>query len=418
MTHPILDVQNHGQSIWYDNIRRGLILSGELQELVREGVLGVTSNPAIFEKAIAGSSDYDPALRALVAQGVGDAEALFERLAVEDIQLAADLLHPTWLRTGGLDGYVSLEVSPYLARDTEGTIDAGRRLHAQLGRENVMIKVPATKEGLPAIRQLIADGISVNVTLIFSVEAYAEVQEAYLAGLEDRAARGEDLAGVRSVASVFVSRIDSTLDAKIDEQLDATNDSERRGLLKGLRGKIALANATLAYDRFREGVLSTRWQKLAGQGAHPQRLLWASTGVKDPSYPPTLYVDELIGQDTVNTVPAETLELFRTQGNVGPTLHAPGRLDAAKRTLSDLESAGLSLRETTDALLEAGLQGFSDAFDALLGAVETKREQLLAGKLADQHYELGELETPVDATLDQWRTSGRMRALWRRDASV
>ncbi len=421
MTHPLKEIQRFGQSIWYDNIRRGLITSGELSAMLEEdGLMGVTSNPAIFEKAIAGSPDYDPATKALVAQGVGDAKALFEALAIEDIQLAADVLLPVYERTGGRDGYVSLEVSPYLANDTEGTIAEARRLRAAVGRDNVMIKVPATPAGIPAIEALIGEGTNVNVTLLFAVSAYADVANAYMAGLERFAAAGGDLSRVASVASFFISRIDSLVDEKLSQELDATTDEARRTQLKGLVGKIAIANAKLAYGHYKDLCDSDRWQALAAQGAQTQRLLWASTGTKNPKYPTTLYVDELIGPDTVNTVPAETYSVFKQTGRPRPSLtdNWAESLEAAREALANLASVGISIKEVTEFLLSDGVQKFSDAFDTLLGAVEKKRQALLGGDLARQTASFGDAESDVRTTLEAWRVGGNVRRLWNADKTL
>ena len=270
MGNPLIEVQKFGQSIWYDNIRRGLITSGELQAMVdQDGLQGVTSNPAIFEKALAGSTDYDPAVKTLVAQGVGTAQDIFERLAVEDIQLAADVLFPVYRRTEGRDGYVSLEVSPYLAHDTQATIEEARRLRQAVGRENVMIKVPATQEGVPAIRQLISEGFNINVTLLFALERYEEVARAYAEGLKELAQKGGNLGKVASVASFFISRIDSLVDQKLSDALDATSDPDRRAKLKSLVGKVAIANARIAYGRSHEFCAEEDWKALAAKGAEP-----------------------------------------------------------------------------------------------------------------------------------------------------
>ncbi len=324
MANPLIEVQKFGQSIWYDNIRRGLITSGELMSMVeRDGLLGVTSNPAIFTAAMTGSPDYDQPLKALVAQKIGTAVGIYEKLALEDIQLAADVLYAVYIRTNRIDGYVSFEVSPYLANDTDATIKEARRLHAALGRENVLIKVPATPAGIPAIQTLIGEGISVNVTLLFAVEAYEKVANAYMTGLEKYAAKGGDLSRVASVASFFISRIDSLIDDKIagpGQLLDTTKDPTAREKLKTLVGKVAIANAKVAYARYKELYNSDRWKALAAKKAMPQRLLWASTSTKNPKYPKTLYVDELIGAETVNTVPADTFVAFREQGKVRPSL--------------------------------------------------------------------------------------------------
>ena len=421
MSNSIREVQKHGQSIWYDNIRRGLITSGELVAMVDgDGILGITSNPAIFEKALAGSTDYDPALKALVSKGVRDAQELFEQLAIQDIQLAADVLYPTYLSTNGGDGYVSLEVSPYLARDTQGTLVEARRLWSEVARSNVMIKVPATPEGIPAIRTLIGEGININVTLIFAVEAYEAVAEAYLSGLEDRIAQGGDPGGIASVASFFVSRIDSLVDDRLAHEIDETSDPERRKKLESLLGRVAIANARLAYARFQEIFSGARWNALAERGARVQRPLWASTGTKNPKYPKTFYVDELIGPHTVNTVPAETYVAFKQEGHVRSALteNWSENLAQARATLATLAEVGIALRAVTDQLLDQGARLFSDAFDRLLGAVEKKRQELLAGGLARQTYALGSACAGVDKVLESWRAEGKVRRLWAHDASL
>ena len=421
MSNPIADVQKCGQSIWYDNIRRGLITSGELGEMVeQDGLLGVTSNPAIFEKAVAGSSDYDGATRALVSQGVGDAKDIYERLAIEDIQMAADVLRPTYDRTNSVDGYVSMEVSPYLAHDTAGTLEEARRLHAAIGRPNVMIKVPATVEGIPAFRQLISDGINVNVTLLFAVEMYEDVADAYLEGLEQCAAAGGNLAAISSVASFFISRIDALIDQKLSTALDGTKDPQRRERLKSLIGQVAIANAKVAYAAYQQRRTSGRWAALAAKGAKPQRLLWASTSTKNPKYSKTMYVDELIGAETVNTVPTETYAAFRSAGRVRPRLtdNWAESLELAEDTMRTLADVGISMTSATDDLLTDGVKKFSDAFDKLLGAVERKRQVLLTGRLATQTRSLDGAEPAVQATLADWRTHGKVRRLWNSDASL
>jgi transaldolase/glucose-6-phosphate isomerase len=424
MANPLLEVQKYGQSIWYDNIRRGLITSGELQSMVdKDGLLGVTSNPAIFEKAIAGSPDYDPAMKALVGQGIGDAKAMYERLAMEDIQLAADVMYPVYVRTQRQDGYVSFEVSPHLAHDTQATLAEGRRLHAALGRENVMIKVPATPAGVPAVQQLIADGIPVNVTLLFAVDMYRAVVEAYWKGLEQRLQAGGSLERVASVASFFVSRIDSLIDDKIagpGQALDKTTDPDKRAQLKSLVGKVAIANAKLAYAAFQELYGSQRWKTLAARGAKPQRLLWASTGTKNPKYSKTLYVDELIGPQTVNTVPAETFTAFRESGRARPSLteNWAENLELARETMTTLEAAGISMKGATDFLLADAVKKFSDPFDKLLATIEKKRQGHLGGRLASMSWSLGTHADAVQKTMEDWRSGGKVRRLWAKDASL
>lgn len=421
MGNPLVEIQKFGQSIWYDNIRRGLITSGELQAMVdHDGLLGITSNPAIFEKALAGSTDYDPAMKALVAQGAGTAQDIFERLAIEDIRLAADVMYPVYLRTGGRDGYVCFEVSPYLAHDTQGTIKEARRLRAAIGRDNMMIKVPATPEGIPAITQLISEGINVNVTLLFAVEVYEAVANAYMTGLEQLAAKGGDVSKVASVASFFLSRIDSLIDEKLSQVLDATRDPERRAKLKSLVGKVAIASARIAYARYQELYAGERWKALAGKGAKSQRLLWASTSTKNPKYPKTLYVDELISPETVNTLPAETFREFRVSGRARPSLteNWAENTEQARETMHTLAEVGISMKEATEDLLADGVKKFSEAFDKLLSAVEKKREALLGGELARQTYVLGEAAPSVQAVLDDWRVGGKIRRLWSGDTPL
>ncbi len=351
-----------GQSIWYDNIRRALIDSGELQELLDNGVTGVTSNPSIFEKAITGSSDYDAAIQKLAAEGksVG---GIYEALAIEDIQRTADLLRPIYDRTRGRDGYVSLEVSPTLAHDTEGTVAEARRLHGALGRPNVMIKVPATPAGIPAVRKLISEGININVTLIFGVSAYEAVAEAYIAGLETLSNNGGDPGCVSSVASFFVSRIDAAVDAALE------NIGNR-----SLQGKIAIANAKAAYRRFREILAQGRRQALARKGARVQRVLWASTGTKNPAYSDTLYIDSLIGPDTVNTVPPSTLNAFLDHGTVSATLEKG--LDEARQQLMQLKELGIDIETVLQKLQDEGVAAFAKSFESLMTGVGEKRNRL------------------------------------------
>ncbi len=421
MRNPLIEVQKFGQSIWYDNIRRGLITSGELQMMVeKDGLLGVTSNPAIFEKAIAGSNDYDQATKTLVDREGGDALRIYETLAIEDIRLAADILHPVYTRTAGRDGYVSFEVSPYLAHDTRRTIDEARRLRAEIGRDNVLIKVPATPEGIPAISQLIGEGISVNVTLLFALDAYEAVADAYMTGLERLVSSGKDPSRVASVASFFISRIDTLVDARLGHALDDTRDPESRAKLKSLVGKVAIANARLTYARYLELTTTDRWRALTAKGAQTQRLLWASTSTKNPKYPPTIYVDELIGPDTVNTMPAETYASFRTSGHVraGLTENWAESLEQARETMRTLAEVGIDMKEVTDNLLENGVKKFSESFDKLLSAVERKRQALVSGEMARQSVSLNGEAAAVRATLEGWRTNGNVRRLWSADPAL
>jgi len=418
---PVFEAHAKGQSIWLDNISRDLLLSGELRRWVEhEGIRGVTSNPSIFEKAIAKTSDYDPAARALIAQGATDALDVFEKLAVADIQLGCDVLRPVWEESGGSDGYVSLEVSPHLANDTAGTIAEAHRFAMAVSRDNLLIKVPATPEGIPAIQALIADGISINVTLLFAIDAYEAVHQAYIAGLETRLARGQSVAGIASVASFFISRIDAAVGQQIDIALENETREDRRERLTALNAKVAIANAKLAYGSFLETLAGDRWKKLAAAGADPQRVLWASTGTKDPALPKTLYVDELIGHYTVNTLPDATLAAFRAEGKVRDVLGSdPKPLKAeAQAVLSELDTLGISLKEITDGLLTKGCALFSDAFDGLLLSVETKRQQLVGSALASTRYALGDYQSDVEATQRSWQEEGRSRLLWNRKASI
>jgi transaldolase/glucose-6-phosphate isomerase len=376
MTNPLRDLEGAGQAAWLDYVHRKILEDGELQRLIDDdAVKGLTSNPSIFEKAIGEGDAYDDKIRALAKPGES-AEALYERIAIADIQAAADIFRHTYDRLYGRDGYVSLEVSPELANDTEGTIANARRLWTAVGRPNLMIKVPGTAAGAPAIRQLIGEGINVNVTLLFGVGAYLDVAEAFMAGLETFKAHGGDISRVHSVASFFVSRIDTKIDQAIDARLKAGASGPEAERLTRLRGRIAIANAKRAYQRYLELVGGPRWKPLADAGAAPQRLLWASTGVKDPAYPDTLYVASLIGPDTVDTMPPKTMDAFRDHGQVAASLTADVAL--AEHDLAEAQALGLDLDAVTQDLVVDGVKQFSDAFDALLKAVAEKRERILA----------------------------------------
>lgn len=374
MNAPIQTLHQLGQSLWYDNIERRLLENGALARLIAAGdIRGVTSNPSIFQKAISKSSDYDAQLEPLARKGK-NAQEIYEALAIADIRSATDLFRPLYASTAGGDGYVSLEVSPYLAGDTEGTCEEAARLWDAVGRPNLMIKIPATKAGLPAITRTIAAGINVNVTLIFSQERYVEVMEAYLAGLEQRMEAGKPLDGIASVASFFVSRIDSKVDVWLQDLME--EGSPRAGLASGLEGKMAIANARLAYARYKQIFGADRFARLKAAGARVQRPLWASTSTKNPAYPDVLYVEELIGPETVNTVPPGTLDAFRDHGRAALTLEKD--LDAAWKAFADFESLGLSFEKATAELEEEGVQSFADSFTALLSAVEERRENVMA----------------------------------------
>jgi transaldolase/glucose-6-phosphate isomerase len=417
LENPLRSLQDFGQSVWLDYIRRSLISSGELHRLIDEdGLRGVTSNPAIFEKAIAGSSDYKELLEAPDARSL-DAKALYERLAVRDVQDAADALKPVYAATSRRDGYVSLEVSPLLAADTTGTLDEARRLWHAVDRENCMIKVPATPEGVPAIQQLITEGINVNVTLLFAQDAYERVAEAYIAGLEALVARGGDPARIASVASFFISRIDTAVDALLLARLESTTVAREQSTVRAFLGKAAIANAKLTYRRYQELFGGSRWQALARRGAQTQRLLWASTGTKNPSYRDVVYIEELIGPDTVNTVPPATFEAFRDHGR--PRVSLTEDVDAAFDTMSALAEAGISMKEVTDRLLAEGVQLFAEAFAKLLKAVEQQSRHAGAGKTNQLTPALpGPLAAAVDGSVVDWRTHGKVRRLWGRDASL
>ncbi len=392
-----------GQSIWYDNIRRALLDSGELEALRDTGVMGVTSNPSIFEKAMGGSADYDNAIAALAAERKS-VEEIYETLAIEDIQRTADLFRSVYDETGGADGYVSLEVSPILAHDTERTVREARRLWAALDRPNVMIKVPATPAGIPAIETLIRAGINVNVTLLFARQAYEAVAEAYIKGLEARLADGADIGSVASVASFFVSRVDTA----VDEQLDAAG-------VATLKGKIAIANSKVVYDRSRQIYGSGRWQRLASAGARVQRLLWASTGTKNPEYPDTLYVDQLIGPGTVNTVPPATLNAFLDHGRAAVTLATS--VDEAKTLLAELPKRGVDLDAITQQLLDAGVANFAKAFEALMRSVGAKRDRLQAD-WQPMRATLGPYQDTIDGALAELRDACIMQRIWQHDHTV
>jgi len=369
--NPLLELKRLGQSVWLDYIRRNLITSGELKRLIdNDGLCGITSNPSIFEKAIAGSTDYADQLEQLRSQKLSAGE-IFERLAIRDIQDSADMLRPVYQATNRRDGYVSLEVSPTLARNTQGSIEEARRLWKSVGRENIMIKIPGTDEGVPAVRQLTSEGINVNITLLFAQEAYVKVADAFMAGLEDRLSRGEDISKLASVASFFVSRIDTLVDSTIQNNLKTETDTQKKQLLSSLQGKVAIANAKEAYEKYEQMIASPRWKALAAKGATTQRLLWASTSTKNPAYRDVLYIEELIGPDTVNTIPPATMDGFREHGHVARTLDAG--IDEAHKIMSDLAKAGISMKQVTDKLLDDAIKLFDEAFNKLLSAVEEKK---------------------------------------------
>jgi transaldolase/glucose-6-phosphate isomerase len=417
MANPLKELNEYGQSVWLDFVSRDLLKSGGLAKLIAEdGLRGVTSNPSIFEKAIGHGDDYDAQIAALQGSGDLDPGALFERLAVTDIQNGADALRPVYHQTQGRDGYISIEVSPYLAMDTGRTIEEARRLWHEVGRENLMVKIPATKPGLPAIRTMIAEGVNINITLLFSQQVYAEVVEAYLSGLETLVAKGGDPHRVASVASFFVSRIDTLVDEALDQKIAAAGPAEK-ARLEALKGKVAIANAKLAYRLYQKLFSDERWQRLAQRGAQTQRLLWASTGTKSKAYSDVLYIEELIGADTVSTIPPATMDAFRDHGRLRASLEED--VDGAQAVMDALPPLGISIDAVTAKLVEDGVRLFADAADQLYAAVQSKRRSVLGPKLNQMSWKLPEaLAKEHQAALEDWRKAGKVRRLWDADASL
>jgi transaldolase / glucose-6-phosphate isomerase len=417
-TNPLTQLQTFGQSIWLDYIRRDLLKGGELQRMITEdGLRGMTSNPAIFEKAIAGSTQYQDFLDSLAGRTDLDAKGRYELLAIRDIQDAADLLAPLYQRTKKRDGYVSLEVSPYLAYDTNGTLDEARRLWKSVARENVMIKVPGTAEGIPAFRQLISEGINVNVTLLFAQEVYEEVAAAFIDGVEKFAATGGNVSKVASVASFFISRIDSLVDSLVGEKLKKETDAAHKAKLQSILGKVAIANGKLTYEAYQRIFSSPRWKGLAAKGAQTQRVLWASTSTKNPNYRDVIYVEELIGPDTVNTAPPATIDAFRDHGK--PRQSLTEDLDGARKTMADLAGVGIVMKDVTDKLTVDGVKLFADAFDTLLAAVEKNTKRSSTPQVDAQSASLpADLDTAVKKNVSDWRAAGKVRRLWQHDASL
>ncbi len=365
--NPLQGLLAYGQSPWLDFIRRNILLNGDLKKMIaNDGLRGMTSNPAIFEKAITAGDDYNDIIKTADASS-STAMALYEKIAIRDVQDATDIFRAVYSETNGRDGYVSLEVSPNLAFDTQATIDEARRLWKTVNRPNVMIKIPATPQGIPAIRQALEDGINVNITLLFAQSAYEQVAEAFLSALEARAAKGQEISQIASVASFFVSRIDSLVDSKIDALLKTENDAKKKALLESLQGKVAIANARRNYKKYQELFGGARWKALAAKGAQTQRLLWASTSTKNPKYRDVIYVEELIGADTVDTIPPATFDAFRDHGKLRNSLTE--NVAGAEKTMSDLEAAGISMKEVTDKLLADAVKLFQDPFKQLLDAV-------------------------------------------------
>jgi transaldolase/glucose-6-phosphate isomerase len=415
MSNPLVEVMKLGQSIWYDNIRRAMLVSGDLQKKIDEDDLrGVTSNPTIFEKAITGSTDYDEQMRSLITAGKSVKE-IYEALVIDDIGNAADILKPVYDKTDGVDGYISLEVNPRLAYDTAGTVEEADRLFKTLGRKNVMIKIPAAQEGLPAIEEAIYRGVNVNVTMIFSIENYQQVAEAFIKGLERRDAEGKPVDHIASVASFFVSRVDSMVDTDLEFRARHTS-GEEKATLESLCGKAAIANAKLAYARFKEIFHGERFAALKTKGAQVQRQLWASTGTKNPKYSDILYVENLIGPDTVNTVPPATYTAFRDHGKVALTLEQD--LDECREVISKLGAIGIDLKEVTAKLQSDGLSSFVGSFDTLLESIESKRDALVSGIHQRLTASLGKYGDAVSAAIKEADKGDVMRRIWRKDAAL
>ncbi|HET9802002.1 MAG TPA: bifunctional transaldolase/phosoglucose isomerase, partial [Candidatus Acidoferrum sp.] len=417
--NPLKELLSYGQSVWLDYIRRNLFTTGELVRLVKEdGFRGMTSNPAIFEKAIGGSTDYAQELQGLSQRKDLKAKDAFEILAIKDIQSATDILRGVYDESKKHDGYVSLEVSPTLAHKTQETLEEARRLWNAVGRANTMIKVPGTAEGIPAFRQLISEGININVTLLFAQDVYEQVAWAYIEGLEARVKSGGDISGIASVASFFVSRIDTLVDSMIADKLkDPKLPSDQQALLRSLQGKVAIANAKLAYQSYKKIFSGPRWEALAKRGAQAQRVLWASTSTKNPAYRDVLYVEELIGPDTVDTIPPATFDAFRDHGKLRASLEE--NVEDARRTMENLGRAGISMKQVTDQLTDEGVKLFDEAFTKLLAAVEKSLKQPPVSGLKNLSYSLpGDLDTSVKATLADWKSGNKVQRLWARDASL
>src|SRR5216683_4213709 len=412
---PVKELKNLGQSLWLDNIRRQLITSGELARLRDEGLTGVTSNPTIFEKAVSGSTDYDEAMVQLVREKARPEDMLWG-LMVEDVQAAADVFRPVHDKTKGKDGYVSIEVGPTIATNTRATIKFAEYLHDRCRRPNVMVKIPATKEGLPAIHDQISKGNNINITLIFSVDRYDEVVEAYLSGLEKLHRNGGDLSKVASVASFFVSRVDTKVDKLLAEKVEHTTDPAQKRNLERLYGKAAIANSKLAYEHFKRHFSGARWDKLREAGARTQRCLWASTSTKDPRYPDTYYVEELIGPDTVDTIPPATLAAFREHGEVRRSLDE--HIDLAKRQLQQLAAVGVDLDQVTRELEVEGVESFTKSFESLLETLTKAAKDIKAGRGPRQWHSLGPLQPAVDTQLASLKKNDAAPRLWAKDPTL
>ena len=416
MSNPLVELMKLGQSIWYDNIRRALLVSGDLQKKIDEDDLrGVTSNPTIFEKAITGSTDYDEQLRSLVSSGLS-VKDIYEALVTDDIGRAADILKPVYDRTDGLDGYISLEVSPRLAYDTQGTIEEAERLFKRLGRKNVMIKIPAAQEGLPAIEEAIYRGINVNVTMIFSIDNYQQVADAFIKGLERRDADGKPVDHIASVASFFISRVDTAIDTDLEYKVRHAASPEDRARLEGMLGRAAVANAKLAYQRFKDIFHGPRFAELKAKGTQVQRCLWASTGTKNPKYSDVLYVDNLIGPETVNTVPPATYTAIRDHGQVSLMLEQG--LEECQALFDQLRAEGIDIKDVTEKLQKDGLAAFVTSFDTLAESIESKRDAILSGIHERLTASLGSYAETVSNAIKETDKGDVMRRIWRKDAKL
>ncbi|HTK11699.1 MAG TPA: transaldolase [Ktedonobacteraceae bacterium] len=380
MANRLQQLQTQGQSVWYDNIDRSQLQSGEFQRMLNEdGILGVTANPTIFEKSISSGHAYDAQINQLIQEGKNTND-IYEAAVIQDIRTVADLLRPIYDRTEGKDGYVSLEVSPELAHDTAGTLSEARRFWKIVDRPNLMIKIPATPEGIPAIHDALRDGINVNITLIFSIESYLQVAEAYVSALEERNGSGADISHIASVASFFVSRVDTLVDKLLDDKIKSTSDAAEQQRLKDLRGKAAIANARLVYQDFKRVFQSPRFETLKHAGAHVQRPLWASTSTKNPAYRDVLYAEELVGPDTVDTMPLETIVNFRDHGVARYSME--DNLPEAKAALAALEQVGIHYKQVTQQLQDEGVQKFADSFHQLFKGIESKKQALEQGQVS------------------------------------
>jgi transaldolase/glucose-6-phosphate isomerase len=416
MSNHLIEVMKAGQSIWYDNIRRAMLETGDLKKKIEDDDLrGVTSNPTIFEKAITGSTDYDEQMRSLVEKGASVNE-IYEALVLDDIAAAADILKPVYDKTDGIDGYISLEVSPRLAYETQGTIEEAERLFKGLNRPNVMIKIPASQEGLPAIEECIYRGININVTMIFSIENYEQVAESFIKGLERRDAEGKTVDHIASVASFFVSRVDTAIDADLEYRARHAETPEEKTTLEALMGRAAVANAKLAYQKFKEIFHGERFDKLKARGAQVQRCLWASTGTKNPKYSDVLYVDNLIGPETVNTIPPQTYTAFRDHGTAQPTLEAD--TEEARACIEELTKIGIDLGAVTGKLQKDGLTAFVGSFDTLVESIESKRDALISGINTRLTASLGKYADAVNAALKEADKGDVMRRIWHKDAAL